>query len=59
MNYGHLFDSLPVTPVEWWDDLLWPDSRPYAPATKATTDGGRNGGKLGILTNEPTPDAGI
>lgn len=23
-RYGHLIDTLPVTPVEWWDDLLWP-----------------------------------
>jgi integrase len=30
--YGHLFDSMPVTPVEWWDDLLWPAGCPYLPA---------------------------
>jgi integrase len=29
--YGHLFDSLPVTTVEWWDDLLWPTGFPYLP----------------------------
>jgi integrase len=22
-RYGSLFETLPVTPVEWWDDLLW------------------------------------
>ena len=21
-RYGHLFESVPITPVEWWDDLL-------------------------------------
>lgn len=30
-TYGHLFDSMPITPVEWWDDLLWPDGCPYVP----------------------------
>lgn len=24
-RYGHLFETLPVSPVEWWDDLLWPN----------------------------------
>lgn len=31
-TYGHLFDSMPVTPVEWWDDLLWPAGCPHLPA---------------------------
>ena len=22
-RYGALFETLPITPVEWWDDLLW------------------------------------
>jgi integrase len=30
-TYGHLFDSMPVTPAEWWDDLLWPAGCPYVP----------------------------
>ena len=34
--YGHLFESLPVTPVEWWDDLLWPKGCPYVPALTET-----------------------
>lgn len=29
-QYGHLFDSVPITPVEWWDDLLWPAGCPYS-----------------------------
>jgi len=28
-TYGHLFDSMPVTSVEWWDDLLWPAGCPH------------------------------
>lgn len=31
-TYGHLFESMPITQVEWWDDLLWPDGCPYVPA---------------------------
>ncbi len=27
-RYGHLFDSIAPTPVEWPEDLLWPDSIP-------------------------------
>lgn len=27
-RYGHLFDSVKITPAEWWDDLLWPDGYP-------------------------------
>lgn len=27
--YAHLFDSMPITPAEWWDDLLWPAGCPY------------------------------
>lgn len=23
-RYGGLFESIPITPVEWWDDLIWP-----------------------------------
>lgn len=23
-RYGTLSETLPITPVEWWDDLLWP-----------------------------------
>jgi len=23
-RYGHLFETVRPTPVEWWDDLLWP-----------------------------------
>jgi integrase len=38
-KYGHLFDSLPITPVEWWDDLLWPAGCPYVPAPTAAADG--------------------
>lgn len=52
-KYGHLFDSLPVTPVEWWDDLLWPEGCPYAPATKAAVNGGRTVAISGL--NERTP----
>jgi integrase len=29
-RYGSLFDTLPITPVEWWDDLLWPAGSPVA-----------------------------
>lgn len=39
--YGHLFDSLPVTSVEWWDDLLWPTGCPHVPAAGSLADGGR------------------
>lgn len=31
-TYGHLFDSMPIAAVEWWDDLLWPEGCPYIPA---------------------------
>jgi integrase len=31
-TYGHLFDSMPISAVEWWDDLLWPAGCPYVPA---------------------------
>lgn len=34
--YGHLFDSTPITPVEWWDDILWPTGCPYVPAAEVT-----------------------
>ncbi|MGH2360644.1 MAG: tyrosine-type recombinase/integrase [bacterium] len=27
-RYGHLFDTLPITPVEWPEDLLWPGGLP-------------------------------
>jgi integrase len=30
-TYGHLFDSMPISAVEWWDDLLWPDGCPHVP----------------------------
>ncbi|HKX05412.1 MAG TPA: hypothetical protein VJX71_23155, partial [Methylomirabilota bacterium] len=23
-RYGTLFETVPISPVEWWDDLLWP-----------------------------------
>ena len=23
-RYGSLFETMPITPVEWWDDLIWP-----------------------------------
>lgn len=23
-RYGSLFETMPISPVEWWDDLLWP-----------------------------------
>jgi len=22
-RYGYLFDTVKITPVDWWDDLLW------------------------------------
>jgi len=28
-RYGDLFDTVKVTPADWWDDLLWPGG--YAP----------------------------
>ncbi len=31
-TYGHLFESMPIAAVEWWDDLLWPAGCPYVPA---------------------------
>jgi integrase len=42
-KYGHLFDSLPITPAEWWDDLLWPTGCPHVPAAEPITDGARVG----------------
>lgn len=30
-RYGSLFETLPITSVEWWDDLLWP--REHRPST--------------------------
>jgi integrase len=30
-TYGHLFDSMPISAVEWWDDLLWPHGCPHVP----------------------------
>ncbi len=44
--YGHLFDSLPITGAEWWDDLLWPTGCPYVPAV----DGGRVGAGESLKT---------
>jgi integrase len=40
-KYGHLFDSLPITPTEWWDDLLWPAGCPHVPGAESVADGGR------------------
>lgn len=34
-TYGHLFDSMPIAAVEWWDDLLWPVGCPFMPAPEA------------------------
>ncbi|MDR7556566.1 MAG: site-specific integrase [Armatimonadota bacterium] len=33
-RYGELFETIPITSVEWWDDLLWPQGCPYVPWTQ-------------------------
>lgn len=38
-RYGSLFETLPITPVEWWDDLLWPGGHRIGTALDAL---GRN-----------------
>lgn len=38
-KYGHLFDSMPITPIEWWDDLLWPTGCPHVPTEGNVTEG--------------------
>lgn len=32
-RYGDLFETLPIMPVEWWDDLRWPQGCPYVMGT--------------------------
>lgn len=32
-RYGDLFETIPATHVEWWDDLLWPEGCPYVKGT--------------------------
>lgn len=39
--YGHLFDSIPITAVEWWDDVLWPAGCPYVPEPAADANSAR------------------
>jgi integrase len=43
--YGHLFDTVRITPAEWWDDLLWPTGCPRL-------DRGADGEMLGIQSDD-------
>lgn len=47
-RYGHLFDSMPTTPVEWWDDLLWPAGCPWI-VENSETGGAREVIALGLV----------
>ncbi len=38
-RYGHLFETVRPTPVEWWDDLLWPDGYRVGAEFEAKTEG--------------------
>jgi integrase len=65
-TYGHLFDSMPISAVEWWDDLLWPAGCPHVPAPPARADvtglspdagTGASGGGHVSINAEPQGDA--
>ncbi len=45
-RYGTLFETLPITPVEWWDDLLWPSG--HHRATVVDASGQRKAGERGF-----------
>ena len=38
-RYGHLFETVRPMPVEWWDDLLWPDGYRIGAEIEARTHG--------------------
>ena len=40
-RYGSLFETLPITSVEWWNDLLWP--REHRPGTIIPEENQREG----------------
>lgn len=44
--YGHLFETLPVTSVEWWDDLIWPPEPGNTLATKGVPRGYNRQGEV-------------
>jgi hypothetical protein len=38
-TYGHLFETIKPTPVEWPEDLLWPSGYPWEDKAKPATGG--------------------
>jgi len=53
-RYGHLFDTIKITPMEWWDDLLWPAGCPHI-AHKTDGKSQIQTGEQPIDESAPTP----
>ena len=58
-RYGHLFETITPTPVEWPEDLLWPNGC-HAIVTLLAGDSRRGTGEQAIRDhNEPHEDQGL
>ena len=53
-RYGTLFETLPITPVEWWNDLLWSNGHHMGTVVDATEQ--KRAGEQGF---EQTPQAEV
>jgi integrase len=47
-RYGHLFETIPPTPVEWHEELIWPSGSPAMPCHHNVT----------VVGSERQPQAG-
>ena len=54
-RYGSLFETLPISPVEWWDDLIWPGGWHH----NGTVEGGIRRDKVGERVREEPPETQI
>jgi hypothetical protein len=54
-RYGSLFETVPITPVEWWDDLIWPGGWHHI-GTVVAGIGREKAGGTGGWENAGTPN---
>ena len=53
-RYCTLFETLPITPVEWWGDLLWPSGHHLGTVVDAS---GQKVGGAGVRANSASRDS--
>lgn len=53
---GHFFEALPITPIEWWDDLLWLGGHHMGTVVDATEQ--KRTGEQGFVRTPPAEVSG-